>query len=181
MATRSVQESSLTSLADAIRAKGGTSDTLAFPSGFVEAIEAIQTGGGSIENLLFGLPYATGSFTAAEDITSTYTICTLPDSVLIAANNQTAIIGTFCIWCVKSPNSTWDWDIKGLDIGIYSYSYVGKSKKSIYAFVYATTVCTYGDGVIGFSGKDVQIKLTSSLLIPAGRNYNWLYIPFVFN
>lgn len=44
MATRSVQESSLTSLADAIRAKGGTSDTLAFPSGFVEAIEAIQTG-----------------------------------------------------------------------------------------------------------------------------------------
>lgn len=35
----------MTSIADAIRAKGGTSDTLAFPSGFVEAIEAIQTGG----------------------------------------------------------------------------------------------------------------------------------------
>ena len=179
MATRSVQESSLTSLADAIRAKGGTSDTLTFPSGFVEAIEAIQTGGGSTENLLFGLPYATGSFTAAEDITSTYTICTLPDSVLIAANNQTAMIGTFCIWCVKSPNAILD--IKGLDIGIYSYSYVGKGKTSRYAFAYKTTGCTYGDGVIGFSGKDVQIKLTSSLLIPAGRNYNWLYIPFVLN
>lgn len=179
MATRSVQESSLTSLADAIRAKGGTSDTLAFPSGFVEAIEAIQTGGGNTENLLFGLPYATGSFTSAEDITSTYTICTLPDSVLIAANNHTAMIGTFCIWCVKSPNAILN--IKGLDIGIYSYSYVGKGKTSRYAFAYKTTGCTYGDGVIGFSGKDVQIKLTSSLLIPAGRNYNWLYIPFVLN
>lgn len=179
MATRSVQESSLTSLADAIRAKGGTSDTLAFPSGFVEAIEAIQTGGGNTENLLFGLPYATGSFTAAEDITSTYTICTLPDSVLIAANNQTAMIGTFCIWCVKSPNAILN--IEGLDIGIYSYSYVGKGKTSRYAFVYENTVRYYGDGVIGFSGKDVQIKLTSSLLIPAGRNYNWLYMPFVYN
>lgn len=169
----------MTSITDAIRAKGGTSDTLAFPSGFVEAIEAIQTGGGNTENLLFGLPYATGSFTAAEDITSTYTICTLPDSVLIAANNQTAMIGTFCIWCVKSPNAILN--IKGLDIGIYSYSYVGKGKTSRYAFVYETTVRYYGDGVIGFSGKDVQIKLTSSLLIPAGRNYNWLYIPFVYN
>lgn len=179
MATRSVQDSSMTSIADAIRAKGGTSDTLAFPSGFVEAIEAIQTGGGNTENLLFGLPYATGSFTAAEDITSTYTICTLPDSVLIAANNQTAMIGTFCIWCVKSPNAIWN--IEGLDIGIYSYSYVGKGKTSRCAFAYGTTGRTYGNGVIDFSGKDVQIKLTSSLLIPAGRNYNWLYIPFVYN
>ena len=46
MATRSVQESSLTSLADAIRAKGGTSDTLTFPGGFVSAVEAIDAGGG---------------------------------------------------------------------------------------------------------------------------------------
>ena len=169
----------MTSIADAIRAKGGTSDTLAFPSGFVEAIEAIQTGGGNTENLLFGLPYATGSFTAAEDITSTYTICTLPDSVLIAANLQMAIFGTFCIWCVKSPNA--NFDIKGLDIGIYSYSYVGKGKTNLYAFSYGNTVRYYGDGIIGFRGKDVQIKLTSSWLIPAGRNYNWLYIPFVYN
>ena len=46
MATRSVQESSLTSLAAAIRAKGGTSDTLTFPGGFVSAVEAIDAGGG---------------------------------------------------------------------------------------------------------------------------------------
>lgn len=36
----------LTSVADAIRAKGGTSEQLVFPDGFVAAIGDIQTGGG---------------------------------------------------------------------------------------------------------------------------------------
>lgn len=36
----------LTAVADAIRTKGGTSASLAFPTGFVDAIEAIETGGG---------------------------------------------------------------------------------------------------------------------------------------
>ena len=37
----------LTSVADAIRAKGGTSDPLVYPDGFVTAIENIQTGSGT--------------------------------------------------------------------------------------------------------------------------------------
>ena len=37
-------DSDLTSVADAIRAKGGTSAGLAFPAGFVNAISAISTG-----------------------------------------------------------------------------------------------------------------------------------------
>ena len=36
----------LTAVADAIRAKGGTSEQLVFPEGFVSAIDNIQTGGG---------------------------------------------------------------------------------------------------------------------------------------
>ena len=39
--------SDLTSIANAIRTKGGTSAQLAFPSGFVSAVEAIPSGGGS--------------------------------------------------------------------------------------------------------------------------------------
>lgn len=39
-------DSNLTSVANAIRAKGGTSAQLAFPQGFVDAVEAIETGGG---------------------------------------------------------------------------------------------------------------------------------------
>lgn len=46
MAYRKVNDISIASVADAIRAKGGTSDALVFPDGFVSAISAIQTGGG---------------------------------------------------------------------------------------------------------------------------------------
>ena len=42
----SVNQSDLVSVANAIRTKGGTSETLVFPDGFVSAVQAIQTGGG---------------------------------------------------------------------------------------------------------------------------------------
>lgn len=41
-------DADLTDIADAIRAKGGTSAQLQFPSGFVDAVEAIETGGGGV-------------------------------------------------------------------------------------------------------------------------------------
>lgn len=49
MAERIVQEESLVAVADAIRAKGGTTDPLSFPTGFADAIAAIQAGA-SIDN-----------------------------------------------------------------------------------------------------------------------------------
>lgn len=42
-------DADLTSVANAIRTKGGTSAQLAFPAGFVSAIDAIQTGGGGTD------------------------------------------------------------------------------------------------------------------------------------
>lgn len=39
-------DADLTSVANAIRTKGGTSANLAFPTGFISAVEAIETGGG---------------------------------------------------------------------------------------------------------------------------------------
>ena len=45
-----VLDADLTAVADAIRAKGGTTEQLSFPDGFVSAVEGIQTGGsGGIE------------------------------------------------------------------------------------------------------------------------------------
>ena len=41
----------LTKVASAIREKGGTSDPLVYPDGFVTAIQAIQTGGSSTPSL----------------------------------------------------------------------------------------------------------------------------------
>lgn len=51
----------LTSVANAIRTKGGTSASLAFPADFISAIGAIPTGG--------GLKYETGIFTLDTDLT----------------------------------------------------------------------------------------------------------------
>ena len=51
----------LEDLADAIRSKGGTSADLAFPSGFVSAIQAIQK---------TGKDYASGTFTVPSDAES---------------------------------------------------------------------------------------------------------------
>ena len=53
----------LTKVASAIRAKGGTSDSLVYPDGFVTAIQAIQTGGGT-----------SGSQTGVVDTSASYKI-----------------------------------------------------------------------------------------------------------
>ena len=47
MADYLTTDTELTSVADAIRTKGGTSASLAYPAGFVNAINAIPTGGGA--------------------------------------------------------------------------------------------------------------------------------------
>lgn len=39
-------DADLSSVADAIRTKGGTSESLTFPQGFVDAVDAIESGGG---------------------------------------------------------------------------------------------------------------------------------------
>ena len=46
-------DASLATIADAIRTKGGTSASLAFPDGFVSAVEAIPTGGAETSWLAF--------------------------------------------------------------------------------------------------------------------------------
>ena len=65
--------SDLEDIADAIRAKGGTSAELAFPAGFIGAIQNIPSGGGS------SVPLVTGTFTpesadvgSAEDVSIAY-------------------------------------------------------------------------------------------------------------
>lgn len=63
-----VLDAGLKQIADEIREKGGTSDTLAFPTAMAEAIAAIQAGGGG------GITYAKGTITPAENITGPFSI-----------------------------------------------------------------------------------------------------------
>lgn len=48
-------DTDLTAVANAIRTKGDTSAALAFPTGFVDAVEAIETGGGGGGDPQYGL------------------------------------------------------------------------------------------------------------------------------
>ena len=64
----------LIKVASAIRAKGGTSDSLVYPDGFVTAIQAIKTGGGT-----------SGSQTGVVDTSASYTMIYtyFPDAVSV--------------------------------------------------------------------------------------------------
>lgn len=63
-------DTQLTSIADAIRAKTGGSDSLVFPDGFSQAIAAIEAGGGggNFTTGEFTLASSTAKYILAEDI-----------------------------------------------------------------------------------------------------------------
>ena len=63
MADYKVTDTQLSSIANAIRTKGGTSASLAFPSGFVSAVENIPTGGVLISKTIS----QNGSYRATDD------------------------------------------------------------------------------------------------------------------
>ena len=72
----------LTAVADAIRAKGGTSAPLIYPDGFVTAIESIQAGGGANELLEWfgGSKYYTTTITPTSNVVQ---ITITPDDATI--------------------------------------------------------------------------------------------------
>lgn len=63
MADYLTTDTDLTAVADAIREKGGTSAALEWPSGYVDAIDAIETGGGDAAGP-FVKSFGTQSFNA---------------------------------------------------------------------------------------------------------------------
>lgn len=72
-----VNQADLKAVADAIRNKGGTSEALTFPGGFVEAVGAIASGGSG-----GGLAYDMGEFVLTEETTGK----TATNSPVIAHN-----------------------------------------------------------------------------------------------
>lgn len=71
-----VLDANLTSVADAIRTKGGTSEQLSFPDGFVNAVEGIQVGGGVSEqdliNAMALIQWPSGDIVVNEDRIADY-------------------------------------------------------------------------------------------------------------
>ena len=67
MAEYLVQGASLTTVADAIREKGGTTAPLSFPEGMAEAVRSIQSGGGDLSSVDVYI----ADFTSDADLTVT--------------------------------------------------------------------------------------------------------------
>lgn len=77
----------LTSVANAIRTKGGTSASLSFPDGFVSAVQNIPTGGGS--TLISKSITANGTYNASSDNADGYS------QVTVAVPAVKKLTGTF--------------------------------------------------------------------------------------
>lgn len=82
-------DSDLTSVANAIRTKGGTSASLIFPSDFVSAINAISGGGGS--TLITKSITANGTYSAEDDDVDGYSEVT----VNVPSGASNIVTGTF--------------------------------------------------------------------------------------
>lgn len=67
MAEYLAQGASLTTVADAIREKGGTTAPLSFPAGMANAIRGIQSGGGNLSSV----DVYVADFTVPADLTVT--------------------------------------------------------------------------------------------------------------
>lgn len=67
MADYLVQGASLTTVADAIREKGGTTAPLSFPDGMAEAVRSIQSGSGDLSSVDVYI----ADFTSDADLTVT--------------------------------------------------------------------------------------------------------------
>ena len=111
-------DANLTSVADAIRTKGGTDAQLAFPSGFVSAVQAIETGGGNAGIIAQDVIIATESMTIYEILNAVEVKAVYKNSLFligcyddVTPNRGSYTISNYFIWhsgqTVLATADTW--------------------------------------------------------------------------
>lgn len=190
-------DADLTSVANAIRTKGGTSAQLAFPAGFVSAIGAIPTGGGS--PLI-----ASGTFTGNGDYRITVPIADKVPiknfaflaeyaSASVASDANYKIIKYAYIYdgdagFTKNGSNYYPQTGRTFSVGSTDLSYLGFYGEVIY--IRNTTI----DGYRGaFTGTGRQFRKGSGVIdfyidvgngnykFVSGETYNWKLIYFGSN
>ena len=132
-----VSGTDLTSVANAIRTKGGTSASLSFPDGFVTAIGNIETGGGS--TLITKSITANGTYSASSDNADGYS------SVTVAVPSK-LVTGTFTgTTAGAAMDVTIPYSGTGYPVMITAYPSVGayKSGSTFYTTVQQYAIDTY--------------------------------------
>lgn len=184
----------LTAVADAIRTKGGTTDPLIYPDGFVAAIESIQAGGGANELLEWfgGSKYYTTTVTPTsntERITITpddATILSSPKFLLVIPDIPSArnVVRTRAIARAPSPS--------GYAAGVIAFSIggvaarlfaqienYGESGGTTYSYIDTAggDVFVYQHGIWTDDGKTLNVDFSmGSGLFKGGQPYKVLLI-----
>lgn len=168
-------DSDLASVANAIRTKGGTSASLAFPQGFVDAVDAIQTGGGGIENALLD-GSVSGAYTNSE-ITSLraqafngvtgLTSISLPNVTSVGANAFFNCTNIETLNLPKLANASFFYTFSGIQklatIALPSFN----NGLGAFAFSGDTLLATadMGTGMSGFGGQCFANTALSTLIL----------------
>ena len=98
MADYLTTDTELTSIADAIRTKGGTSAQLSFPTGFVSAIQNLPSGGGSTLSVYYldsNIYSLTTDGTYGENVTTIETNLSYGDTITLTFENPGGIQFSF--------------------------------------------------------------------------------------
>ena len=162
MAKCFVDDTSLTSIAEAIRTKGGTTDQLVFPAGFISAIEAIEAGGG-------GRAFASGSFTLSADTTGytiTHNLGEVPYFCLVFCKN----VGAF----MDSPPYA-AFAAFGFSESIGPYNNFNISGTRLGTFSDLITGTNFRRPLYGATSTTVFIRAASFTLV-GGKEYHWIAI-----
>lgn len=146
-------DADLTSVANAIRTKGGTSASLAFPAEFVSAIAAIPSGG--------GVKCETGSFTLSDDSrTVSFSVSFNPKHIMCYAMDSD--LGTANTWKVWNYFQT---DPNQKIIRVLKYG-----ASSVNGAAIAASNASYSNGTLTLNTADNSYKFVG------GVTYYWVCV-----
>ncbi len=159
-------DADLTSVANAIRTKGGTSASLLFPSEFVSAIQAIPTGGGSTVDYKKGTYTPTQDYTATgnREITTISNIGFTPKLFLFYPTTKADLSGIqyaviFAVFLQESP--------------LRVTARFSNTSGSVSATVAQSSWTTQSNYYLYTNGTSVYFRTTSAYILKGSVEYTW--------
>lgn len=169
-------------LANKIREKAGVSNGLVFPNGMIEAIEGIETGGGSSWTDSYSV-FATGTFTPVENVVSVEIDTGVPfdcsngtnyqrqSLIIYREQNGSFITGVATVIVMSQIGEIDNSSYQTVTGGMISFSsglYGGKALKAN-----ATPFPEEGESIWTVV---TNTSVTSSTRFSAGASYRWLLL-----
>lgn len=166
MADYLTTDTELTSIANAIRTKGGTTASLTYPTGFVNAINSIAT----------GKQTAQGTYSNTADLSSGFATLTTvadlgftPTTIILFPNSvsfrPSATNHLFMATCIKFGNNYYHFNFKRSSYGASTLT-IGGGSGSIQA---------NSDGFVGVNSGSVQYQAGSSWILGV-LDWRWMAI-----